>query len=120
MLYWREILNWLNHIPAEICLPAQGSPRCAYLIALEGFRRGLKVEWLRDKELCREKLSVSGVESGGQLFGLAGFDRRHLFFRSRGDLVTKSAVQIGGSKSKTKEVLRAAGIRVPEGYTFPI
>src|SRR5690625_2826134 len=60
------------------------------------------------------------VDSPGRLFSLSSDEKTHYFFRTRGDKVTNEAVEIGGDKAKTKEVLTEQNIHVPKGKQFSV
>lgn len=101
--------NWLPHLTNEMMIGARNNNLCSYLIALEGWRRGLKLTWYSDKVKKR------GVHAPGRLFSLGNNDREHIFYKSKGDKVTKEAVRIGSDKALTKKWLLKAGISVPNG-----
>lgn len=104
--------NWLPHLTNEMMIGARNNNLCSYLIALEGWRRGLKLTWYSDKVKKR------GVHAPGRLFSLSNKDREHTFYKSKGDKVTQEAIRIGSDKGLTKERLSKAGISVPNGSFF--
>lgn len=89
----------------------------AYLMALEGWRRGLKLTWHLDPSLYTD-LKIIGFNPLGKSFSLQSEDRTHYFYRSRGDKVANEAVDIATNKQLTKEYLEKAGVNVPQGRTF--
>lgn len=110
--------EWLPHLSSEIVSDAHGNLLDAYAVALEGWRRGLKLRWhVKDSETFKE-MSTWFVDNPGQLFSLSSKDRTHYFFRTRGDKVSNEAVAIGKDKEKTKEALKEAGVPVPDGKQF--
>ncbi|GGA64750.1 acylphosphatase [Ornithinibacillus halotolerans] len=113
-----EDKQWLPHLSSKFVSDAHGHLLDAYAVALEGWRRGLKLRWhVKDSEKFKE-MTTWFVDKPGQLFSLSSADKTHYFFRTRGDLVTNEAVAIGRDKEKTKEVLSKAGIPIPEGKQF--
>ncbi|MBR7554756.1 acylphosphatase [Allobacillus sp. GCM10007491] len=111
--------QWLKHLPPEILDGIQGNYLDSYAIALEGWRRGLTLKWhVKDSEKFKE-METWFVDEPGQLFSLSDGNKTHYFFRSRGDLVSNEAVQIGKDKTATKEILKKNNIQVPEGKSFP-
>ncbi|MEZ2457751.1 acylphosphatase [Salinicoccus roseus] len=89
----------------------------AYLLALEGWRRGLTLSFY-SHETDRTDLEIIGFDPIGKLFSLASEDKAHFFYRSRGDMVSNEAVDIGTDKERTKQYLEKAGVPVPEGFGF--
>ena len=110
--------EWLSHLSNEIVSDAHGNLLDAYVVALEGWRRGLTLRWhVKDSEKFKE-MKTWFVDKPGQLFSLSSKDRTHYFFRTRGDKVTNEAVDIGRDKEKTKQALLKNGVSVPEGKQF--
>lgn len=110
--------DWLPHLSDAVMADAHGNLLDAYAVALEGWRRGLKLRWhVKDSEKFKDMYTWY-VDNPGQLFSLSSGEKTHYFFRTRGDLVTNEAVKIGKDKEKTKEVLKEKGIRVPEGREY--
>ncbi|MDE5415821.1 acylphosphatase [Alkalihalobacterium chitinilyticum] len=96
---------------------ARGFGLCAYLVALEGWRRGLTLKWHNNPRLVTD-MKILGVNPIGKTFSLSNNNKTHFFNRSRGDLVTKEAVEICRNKEKTKELLDNANVPVPQGRQF--
>lgn len=110
--------EWLPHLAPDIVEDARGNYLDAYVVALEGWRRGLTLRWhVKDSEKFKDMRTWS-VDDPGQLFSLSSEDRTHYFFRTRGDKVTNEAVDIGKDKEKTKQLLMSKGITMPEGKEF--
>ncbi|MBC5635697.1 acylphosphatase [Ornithinibacillus sp. BX22] len=108
----------LPQLPNEIVVNAQKTRLDAFAIALEGWRRGLKLKWYtRDSEYFKDMI-IFGVNPPGRLYSLSSDQRTHFFFRSRGDKVTNEAVEIGSEKDDTKIWLEKAGVPVPKGKGF--
>lgn len=109
---------WLPHLPTEVVYEARGYAFDAYLVALEGWRRGLTLKWhARDHEKFKE-MKTWNVDRPGKLFTLSSPTKSHYFFRTRGDLVTNEAVELASDKEKTKEILKRKDVNVAEGRTF--
>ncbi|HLR65023.1 MAG TPA: acylphosphatase [Pseudogracilibacillus sp.] len=110
--------NWLSHLAPEMIAEVHGNYFDAYLLALEGWRRGLRLEWhVEDSERFKD-MRTWFVSHPGQLFTLASEERKHYFFRTRGDKVTNEAVDLGMDKVKTKEILTKHHVPVPKGFAF--
>ncbi len=110
--------EWLPHLHPEVISETEGNYLDAYVIALEGWRRGLTLKWhVKDSEKFKT-MKTWYVEQPGQLFSLHSKDRSHYFFRSRGDKVPNEAVEQGMDKAITKEILHQKGIPVPKGKEF--
>ncbi|ARK32210.1 acylphosphatase [Halalkalibacter krulwichiae] len=110
--------EWLPDLPAEVVEGARGHELCPYIIALEGWRRGLTLKWYTKESDKFDHMKVWYVDRPGRLFSLSSAERTHYFFRSRGDKVTNEALEIGADKEKSKEWLTKAGVSVPKGRRF--
>lgn len=105
------------HLTLDAVENIHGFKLCSYLIALEGWRRGLKLTWYKDEsELC--KLDRLNSSTQGKFYSLSDGEKTHYFFRSRGDKVANKTVRIVQDKVKTKEYLSKAGVPVPLGDSF--
>lgn len=110
--------EWLSHLSNEIVADAHGNLLDAYVVALEGWRRGLTLRWhVKDSEKFKDMITWY-VDRPGQLFSLSSKEKTHYFFRTRGDKVSNEAVLIGKDKERTKQVLRAENINTPQGEKF--
>ncbi|TXL66679.1 ATP-grasp domain-containing protein [Cerasibacillus terrae] len=110
--------EWLPHLADEIISETQGTLLDAYVVALEGWRRGLTLRWhVKDSEKFKE-MKTWYVDQPGQLFSLSSNEKTHYFFRTRGDKVINEAVELGMDKAKTKQILKEKGISVPDGKHF--
>ncbi|MEC5425930.1 acylphosphatase [Virgibacillus sp. C22-A2] len=108
----------LPQLPGEVVKNARKTRLDAFAVALEGWRRGLKLKWYtRDSEHFQDMV-IFGVNPPGRLFSLSSEERTHYFFRTRGDKVTNEAVEIGSEKDDTKVWLSKAGVPVPLGMGF--
>lgn len=111
-------VKWLPHLTPEIVSDARGGVLDSYMVALEGWRRGLTLKWhVKDSEKFKE-MKTWFVDKPGLLFSLSSKEKTHYFFRTRGDKVTNEAVEIAADKDKTKEYLKKANVRTPEGKRF--
>lgn len=91
---------------------AQNNKFCSYLVALEGWRRGLTLKYYSDK------VTKKGLHSPGLLFSLSSGNSIHKFYKARGDKVKGKAFSIGSNKFATKKWLEAHDIPVVEGEKF--
>lgn len=108
----------LPQLPSEIVKNARKTRLDAFAVALEGWRRGLKLKWYtKDSEHYKDMI-IFGVNPPGRLFSLSSEKRTHYFFRTRGDKVSNEAVEIGSEKDDTKVWLEKAGVAVPLGKGF--
>ncbi|WP_060678182.1 acylphosphatase [Virgibacillus halodenitrificans] len=108
----------LPQLPNDIVKNARKTRLDAFAVALEGWRRGLKLKWYtKDSEHFKDMV-IFGVNPPGRLFSLSSEERTHYFFRTRGDKVTNKAVELGSEKDDTKVWLEKAGVPVPKGKGF--
>lgn len=103
--------SWFPKYKNEMLKGAMGNNFCSYLIALEGWRRGLKLTWSSRK--VRQ-----GIHAPGRAFSLSSDTKTHMFYKSRGDKVSSEAVKICADKGLTKKILHDNGIRIPQGREF--
>lgn len=89
----------------------------AYLVALEGWRRGLSLKFYGEPSEETD-LQLIGFDPIGKTFSLSSENRTHFFYRSRGDSVANEAVEIGSSKMETKNYLTKASVPSPGGFEF--
>src|SRR5690625_818173 len=108
----------LPQLPGEIVRNARKTRLCSFAVALEGWRRGLRLKWYtRDSEHFNDMI-IFGVNPPGRLFSLSSEKKTHYFFRTRGDKVTNDAVELGSDKDATKVLLEKNGVPVPKGRGF--
>lgn len=108
----------LPQLPNEIVRNARKTRLDAFAVALEGWRRGLKLKWYtKDSEHFKDMI-IFGVNPPGRLFSLSSKERTHYFFRTRGDKVTNKAVELAADKGVTKAILEKANVPVPKGRGF--
>src|SRR5690625_3185869 len=90
-----------------------------YLIALEGWRRGLELTWYKDLSEVSD-LKLIGFNPLGKSFSLfcKKTGKRHYFYRSRGDKVSNLSVDIVHDKHLAKKKLTKANVPTPRGITF--
>lgn len=101
--------NWLPHLKNAVPITGFGKKLSMYTIALEGWRRGLKLKFFRIDD-PENKLRIR--------YTLASEDREHYFESSKGDKTTDLAHEICNDKHLTKEYLRKAGVPIAEGKKF--
>lgn len=89
----------------------------AYLVALEGWRRGLSLTF-HEHNTPRTDLKLIGFDPIGKLFSLSSEYKSHFFYRTRGDKISNEAVDIGTDKELAKKYLKKAGVPIPEGFSF--
>ncbi|GGC85434.1 hypothetical protein GCM10007216_15190 [Thalassobacillus devorans] len=108
----------LPQLTNDIVKNARKTRLDAFAVALEGWRRGLKLKWYtKDSEHFKDMI-VFGVNPPGRLFSLSSDEKTHYFFRTRGDIVANDAVEVASEKDDTKVVLDKAGVPVPKGKGF--
>lgn len=109
----------LPKLTKEVVSNITGFQLCAYLVALEGWRRGLKLKWYKDET---EQFNLYKIESSthGKFFSLSTDKKKHYFFRSRGDKVLNKTANVCQDKEKTKEILTNEGVPVPQGKVYRI
>lgn len=89
----------------------------AYLVALEGWRRGLSLTFY-EHDSNQTDMKLIGFDPIGKLFSLSSNEKTHFFYRTRGDMISNEAVDIGTDKEATKKYLLEAGVAVPQGFSF--
>lgn len=110
--------EWLPHLPNEVAAQAEGQLLCGYLLALEGWRRGLELRFYAQHAPLFDSIPVWYTHTPGKLFTLSDGEKQHRFFRSRGDQVGKQAVEQGADKILAKNILEAALVAVPAGAVY--
>lgn len=104
------VMNKQNVLPQlEYSIPDEifGYSVSMYSLALEGWRRGLKLKFINNN---RRKSEID--------FSLSDKENEHFFQVVRGDAVPRSAIQICVNKDITKEYLLGAGVPTPFGQSF--
>ena len=109
----------LPQLPNKIVKNARKTRLDAFAVALEGWRRGLKLKWYTKDSEHFDDMIIFGVNPPGRLFSLSSKDRTHYFFRTRGDKVSNEAVDLVDDKGITKNTLAEYGVPVPKGKGFP-
>lgn len=89
----------------------------AYLVALEGWRRGLSLTFY-EHDTTQTDIKLIGFDPIGKLFSLSSEDKNHFFYRTRGDKISNEAVDIGTDKKLAKKYMKKAEVPVPEGFGF--
>lgn len=103
--------TWFPKFKNEMFRGAMNNNLCSYVVALEGWRRGLTLTWTSRKVR-------RGIHAPGRAFSLSSEERTHHFYKSRGDKVSSKSVKIAANKEETKELLESKGLRVPKGKRF--
>lgn len=88
----------------------------SYLIALEGWRRGLTLTWYYDPSEVTD-MDIIGFNPLGKTFSLESSNQQymHYFYRSRGDKVSNKAVEIVHQKYNAKKYFKDAKVPTPKG-----
>src|SRR5690625_4899038 len=101
--------RWLPHLEGAVPEAGQGKRISTYTIALEGWRRGLKLNFYSVFE-DENKLKIR--------YSLGLGEKIHHFSLSMGDKVTEEAFEICEDKDLTKQYLMNFNVPVPEGEMF--
>src|SRR5699024_9499002 len=111
--------NFPNWIEEKMIRGARGFNLDSYLMALEGWRRGLTLTWYSNVNMFSD-IEIIGFNPIGKSFSLKDENSKlkHYFYRSRGDLVSNSAVHNAHDKFYTKEALINNGVPTPKGFQF--
>ncbi|MCR6094936.1 ATP-grasp domain-containing protein [Salipaludibacillus agaradhaerens] len=107
--------KWLPHLTPEVVEQAPGHLLCGYVIALEGWRRGLELKWYTNQAKEFEDINTWYDHNPGKLFSLSFQGNIHYFFKSRGDLVAWEAVEAGKDKHQTKYFFKKSKVPTPAG-----
>lgn len=99
--------QWLPHLENSLTDGVKGYSVSLYSIALEGWRRGLELTFIKTKT----KKSTATYE-------LSDGEKTHRFTSTRGDLVSREAMRICKDKARTKEYLLASNVPTPHGREF--
>src|SRR5690625_2141379 len=108
----------LPQLTVDIVKNARKTRLDAFVIAIEGWRRGLTLKWYTKDSEHFDNMIIFGVNPPGRLFSLSNEDRTHYFFRTRGDKVSSEAVDTVDDKGVTKDVLAKHNVPVPKGKGF--
>ena len=105
--------NWLSE---RMIKGIKGFNLDAYLMALEGWRRGLTLTWYFDLSLVSD-MKLVGFNPLAKSFSLTDNSTKqtHFFYRSRGDKVANEAVDIVHQKDRAKESFQKANVATPKG-----
>jgi D-alanine-D-alanine ligase-like ATP-grasp enzyme/acylphosphatase len=106
--------NWLTKTMIQ---GAKGFNLDAYVMALEGWRRGLSLTWYYDPTVVTD-LKIIGFHPLGKSFSLRSKDKLHHFYRSRGDMVANKAVKIVHDKHLAKSYFQKDDVPTPDGIMF--
>lgn len=100
--------KWLSHLENSIPSSVGGYTTSLYSIALEGWRRGLDLKFIR-----------SNRNKSNSVFELSDGNKTHRFVASRGDLITRDAMKICRNKAEAKKYLLKENVPTPKGNDFP-
>lgn len=101
--------RWLPHLEDAVPSAGQGKRISTYTVALEGWRRGLKLRF------------YSVFEDGNKLkvrYSLSSKNETHHFSLSMGDKVSDEAFKICNDKDLTKQYLHQHNVPAPQGEMF--
>lgn len=101
--------HYLPHLKNAVPTKGYGNRLSMYLIALEAWRRGLKIKFYL-KENPENKMLIR--------YSLSDEKNEYNFESSLGEKVTKYAYDVCENKDETKQVLSKTGLPVPEGKRF--
>lgn len=109
----------IPHVSKNVVSDITGFKLCSYLVALEGWRRGLTLKWYSDETgLC--KMDRLNSSTHGKFYSLSSGSKEHFFFRSRGDKVSNKSVRICQNKEKTKDLLIKGNVPTTQGKIVDI
>ena len=106
--------SWLTK---QMLTGVKGFNLDAYLMALEGWRRGLTLKWYYDASDVTD-LKMIGFNPLAKTFSLASEEATHYFYRSRGDKVANEAVDFVTHKGVAKKYLQEANVPTPDGKRY--
>lgn len=101
--------KWLPHLKNSITNSASITGVSLYTIALEGWRRGLKLEFYTEPTAGEKKRIKYSLEDG---------ENKFYFNDSSGDLNTNEAIKICGDKGLTQKYLEENNVPTPLGKEF--
>ncbi|WP_404429363.1 acylphosphatase [Sutcliffiella horikoshii] len=113
-----QLAEFLPHLPNEVIMDARGPELDAFMVALEGWRRGLTLKWYTNKSDKFPSFDIIDVDSPGKLFSLGNGNKTHYFFSTRGDLAKKEAVAASMDIQKAKSLLQGGNVTVADGKLF--
>ncbi|OIJ21747.1 hypothetical protein BKP45_03350 [Anaerobacillus alkalidiazotrophicus] len=100
--------HWLPHYIDAVPIEASRKKTSMYVIALEGWRRGMTLKFYNKNE--DNKLQIR--------YSLSHQGHEHHFQGSKGDKVTEEAYNVCDNKGLTNEYLSKAGVPIPQGKKF--
>lgn len=103
-------------IPLKLLKNIKGPYLESFLIAYEGWRRGLKLTWY--SENINESIFNLPVGITGCFFSLEDEETKHYFYRTRGDKVSNEGLKLTRDKNLTKNLLKEKSLPVPIGKKF--
>lgn len=108
--------NWIEE---RMIKGVKGFNLDAYVMALEGWRRGLSLTWYFDPSEVTD-MKIIGYNPLGKTFSLHSDKNSqiHYFYRSRGDKVANEAVEIVHDKHVAKTYFEKSAVPTPNGVMF--
>lgn len=107
MQFYKE--EWLPHLNQAIPPEAKRNRISLYLIALEGYRRGLTLTFYNE---------VNQEQNRKLIYSLSTENSIHYFNESSGDANTDEAFYICGNKGLTEDYLQQNNVPIPKGKVF--
>jgi len=101
--------EWLPHLKDSVSSDAGIPGISLYTIALEGWRRGLTLNFFMDQNINKKKTLK---------YKLANETHKHCFDDSSGDLNSELANEICGDKGLTNKYLEKKHVPIPRGKAF--
>ncbi|WP_035187532.1 ATP-grasp domain-containing protein, partial [Alteribacter aurantiacus] len=102
--------EWLPQLKDSVPVEAFGHAISSYSVALEGWRRGLKLTYVNKYYKSKGKYLIRYILSSPK--------REHHFGLARGDLVPAEAIKTCMNKDLTYACLAEQGVPIPKGRTF--
>lgn len=103
--------NLLSHLENSIPKNVVTYQVSFYTVALEAWRRGLKVKFHNSKR-------GSPYPSAAHNYSISDGVNEYLFTTARGSNTTKKAIQQVVNKKTSYSIIKNAGVPIPEGHTF--
>lgn len=102
-------VEWLPHLENSIPIVARQNRISMYTIALEGWRRGLRLKFYETVDEEKRRVLIYSLDDG---------KKTHYFRESSGDANSKESHIICKDKGRTATYLQQAGVPIPNGYRF--
>lgn len=109
----RPFPSWITK---QMIRGIEGPNLNAYLLALEGWRRGLTLTWHDDYFVNNS--DDTEIDSIGLTFSLSSKEKTHFFFGARGDKIKNKALSLGKNREKLLKMLKNMKIETPSIKVF--